>query len=567
MGALGSRRVAMDQFRVRLRAEHQSSRVRGAVMRRILVSIIGFVVIWLGLCSFGLAGGPTGDSDWATCLNAPSRSCILDEALIRALLVGPAASRELGEIAELQASAGNLELARRIAQSIPPDQRARFTALAAVVRAQVNRGEAREAEQTLIQAHRLADAMPDRLTHAEALLTIGQAEADTGLAAEASSTLAESVKQADEVEIRAAPACLLSSAPEDRLDGLFRVASEQLAKAGDIPGSIRVARSIIYKPQIRTDALRAIGEIAAHDGRQSEAAAILRDAVEAAQASQTASQRWPSCPSMTFGPASPDFYVDLLDQIAVTQGRIGVVEDAATTLDLALRVIPDIKDSSFWRAEVSRSLVLSAIAETQRKVGLKSQAEVAFQRAAQAASEIGEPRDHVMAITRLARAQYQDGRVSDVSGIFGEALALARALEKPEQRASELLNVAEAEVGLGLGSEAGPVLSEALAVARSIAVQSGRANLLNRIARAQESAGHLQEGLSTYSEALDAVEAMDKPGQRRSSLFMLLRGWPGQPLDTRLVADSAPRLLRINDAIGDKQHAAALIVIAKALPQ
>src|SRR3954453_11777342 len=153
----------MDEFRVRLRAERRSSRARGAIMRRILVSIIGCVVIWLGLCSFGVGSGLAGNSDWSSCLNAPSRACILDEALIRALLIGPAASRELGDIAELQAVAGNLELARRIAQSIPPDQRARFTALAAVVRAQVTRGEAREAEQTLIQAHRLADAMQDRL--------------------------------------------------------------------------------------------------------------------------------------------------------------------------------------------------------------------------------------------------------------------------------------------------------------------------------------------------------------------------------------------------------------------
>src|SRR4051794_17625682 len=203
--------------------------------------------------------------------------------------------------------------------------------------------------------------MQDRLTRAEALLTIGQAEADTGLAAAASSTLAESVKQADEVEIQAAPACLLLSAPEDRLDGLFRVASELWAKAGDIPGSIRVARSIIYKPHIRTDALRAIGEIAARDGRRSDGAAILQEAAEAARASQTPPQRWPSCPNMKFGPAGPDAH--LLGRIAEAQGRIGAAKDAAATIDLALDVVADIKDNSLWKAEVSRSLVLSAIGE------------------------------------------------------------------------------------------------------------------------------------------------------------------------------------------------------------
>jgi hypothetical protein len=297
-------------------------------MRRVLVSIAEFVILWLGPFSFGLADGLAGSSDWPTCLNAPSRACILDEALMRALLVGPAASRELGEVAELQAVAGNLELAQRIAQSMPPEQRARVIALGAIVRAQLGSGDAGGAEQTLMQAHRVADAMQDRLTRAEALLSIGQAEADAGMAAEVTRTLSDSVTQAEGVEIRAAPACLLMSAPEDRLDGLYRVAAEQLAKAGDIPGSIRVARLIFHKPHVRTEALQTIGEIAARDGRQSEAAAILRDAVEAARASQTPSQHWPSCPQMNFGPASPDFCVELLGKIAEAQGRIGAAEDA-----------------------------------------------------------------------------------------------------------------------------------------------------------------------------------------------------------------------------------------------
>ena len=531
-------------------------------MRRVLVSITWFVI----LCSSCLADG-VGDSDWASCLNAPNRACVLDEALWRALLVGPAAaSRELGEVAELQAAAGNLELARRIAQSIPPEQRARVIALAAIVRAQAGRGDAAGAEQTLIQAHRVADAMQDRLTRAEALLSIGQAEADAAMAAEATRALSDSVTQAEGVEIRAAPACMLMSAPEDRLDGVFRVAAEQLAKAGDIPGAIRAVRLIFYKPHLRTEALQRIGEIAAGDGRQSEAAAILRDAVEAARAAQTPSQHWPSCPQMTFGPDSPELYAELLGRIAEAQGRIGAAEDAIATLELALRAVPDIKDSSLWKAEVSRSFVLSTIAQTQWTIGLTSQAEVTFQRAAQAVSDIADPRRHVVALTRLARAQYDARRVAAVS-LFGEAFGSARALEDPGERASQLLNVAETEVGLGLGSEAGPVLSEALDATRSIPKQSGRVNLLSRIARAQENTGHLQEGLSTYAEALDAFEATDQVGQRKNSLFAVIRAWPGQPQDTRLLADSAPRLLRMIDATEARQHPAALIVIAKALPQ
>src|SRR6266568_4085726 len=78
---------------------------------------------------------PEAPIDWPTCLNAPNRACLLDEAQMRALLVGPAASREVGEIAELQATAGNLELAQRIAKSIPPEQRTRVIALGSIIRA------------------------------------------------------------------------------------------------------------------------------------------------------------------------------------------------------------------------------------------------------------------------------------------------------------------------------------------------------------------------------------------------------------------------------------------------
>jgi tetratricopeptide (TPR) repeat protein len=257
--------------------------------------------------------------------------------------------------------------------------------------------------------------------------------------------------------------------------------------------------------------------------------------------------------------------VDLLGETAQAQARIGAPEDANATLDLALQAISDIKDNAVGKAAVSRSLALSAVAATQRKVGLASQAEVTFQRAAQAASEIANPVDHAMALTRLARARYDDGHAPAGMGTFNEAVGLAAALEKPGERARGLLNVAEAEVRLGL--EASPVLDEALAATRAIPEQTARVSLLNRIARAQVDTGRLQDGLSTYSEALDALEATDNPMQRRSSMFMIIRAWPGQPQDTRLVAASAPRLLRIIDSTAEKQTAAALIMIAKAMPQ
>jgi hypothetical protein len=168
-------------------------------MRRTIEQGIAIVILALACCTNSVAQG--AEADWDKCLQAPTRACILDEALISALLVGPAASYQIGQVAEAQASAGNIETALRIAHSIPPGQKPRVTALRSIARAQASRGSVNEARQTFIEAHQLADALEDPLSRAELLQSIAQAEADAGMAAEPTGTCQASLEIAEALEM------------------------------------------------------------------------------------------------------------------------------------------------------------------------------------------------------------------------------------------------------------------------------------------------------------------------------------------------------------------------------
>src|SRR5712691_7060652 len=60
--------------------------MRRTVMRR-AISGAAFVILALVCCRMSMAQGPVGNTSWDACLKAPTRSCILDEALMLALAV------------------------------------------------------------------------------------------------------------------------------------------------------------------------------------------------------------------------------------------------------------------------------------------------------------------------------------------------------------------------------------------------------------------------------------------------------------------------------------------------
>jgi hypothetical protein len=137
--------------------------------------------------------------DWETCIVAPTRACVLDEALIAARSAEPfqGGAEQLGKIAEAQAASGNLQVALEIAHSIPfggegpilsGEERPRIAALVAIAGAQSRSGLASDARETLMQARRLAYALKDRLGRAEALQSIGEGESEVGMVTEAKAT-------------------------------------------------------------------------------------------------------------------------------------------------------------------------------------------------------------------------------------------------------------------------------------------------------------------------------------------------------------------------------------------
>ena len=144
-------------------------------MRR-AISSVTFVVLTLMWCPISMAQGPVTSTSWDTCRAAPSRACLLDEALTRTLSVAPSArlASQLGTIAEAWAAAGNIQTALRIAPLIPSDQASRVTALRSIAGAQARLGLTAEAREMFSQARQIADALEDQLSRAEALKSVAQ---------------------------------------------------------------------------------------------------------------------------------------------------------------------------------------------------------------------------------------------------------------------------------------------------------------------------------------------------------------------------------------------------------
>jgi tetratricopeptide (TPR) repeat protein len=537
-------------------------------MRR-AISSIAFVVATLVWCPISIAQEPTTSTSRDACQKAPTRACLLYEALTRALSVEPSApwTTLLGNVAETQAAAGDLQTALRVVQLIPSGQMSRVTALRSIASAQARLGSTTEAKETFIEARQFADDLADQLSRAEMLHSVAKAEAEAGMAAEANSAFEASLKLAAALEISADPSCTVSLAPETRLAVLLAALAEQQARAGSISGALQTARSIKYDLPTRARALRMIAGMQTQSGAQIEAGLILKEALEVVHDSQTPPEIWPSCSLVRHIGASAELYVEMLSDVAKAQAKAGFIEDAAATLVAALQVVPTIKDNSVQKADVATSLVLTKIAEALSEAGLGPQSAATFERAAQAASEVREARWHVMALARLGRAQYQVGRVAEATRTFDDALELARTIENYPERASGLLTVLDAEVQVGLAIDTDTILLHAIEATRSIADPSKRVFLLVRIALAQEKAGRLRGAVDTYREALEAVDATSDKRARINVLFLGVRGWLGQAPVTRLIAESAPQVVRIAQSIENElSRAEALVVIAKALP-
>jgi tetratricopeptide (TPR) repeat protein len=549
-------------------------------MRHIISSVV-FLVLGLVFCSMSLAQESPGNTTWDSCLKAPTRACILDEALVHALAIEPfqksldgtfLRTTQLGKIARAQAAAGNVQTAFGIAQLIPSDQASRVTALRSIAAAQARLGMASEAKETFTQARQFADALADQLSRAEVLHSLAEGEAEAGMAAEATNTFGESLKLAETVaaapEVLASSPCVNPAGAESRLDGLLKDLAEQQARAGSLSNALRAARSIKYELSAKAEALRAIAEIQAQSGLQDEASRILKEALETVHASPI--EYWPSCPKARHLARTKSSLVSGLCAVAKAQAKAGLNEDAAATLEEALQVIPAIEDDplanrddlsgmlGFLKADASKIRALSAVAVAQNEAGFQAQSGATLDRAMRAVADLSDARSRFWLLIALGRAQYQVGRVAEAAGAFDSALELARARDDKLM----LRNVLNAEGDAGLTANTEAILVQELPTARSIAE---RANLLNRIALAQERMGRREDAVATYREALAAADAIASTSTRTNVLFGMIVGFGPPP--ARLIAESAPQAARIAQSIEvELRRSDALVVIANALP-
>jgi tetratricopeptide (TPR) repeat protein len=474
-------------------------------------------------------------------------------------------ARQLGTIAEAQAAAGDVQKALQITESIPSDQAARVAALRAVASAQARLGLMSEGRETFRQSRLLADLLDDQVSRAEALKSIAQAQAEAGMTAEAAGTFEAALAVAKALEIPVGSPCVASPAPEIRLEFLFKTLAERQARAGDISDALQTARLIKYQPHLRAGLLRMIAEVEVERGQKIEAGIIMKEALEAAHATRTPPEQWPSCPGMRHL-AGPELYADALLDVAKAQARMALMEDAAATLQEALQSVRSIEDRPLWTADVSTAIVLTNIAEAQSEIGFGPQSEATFERAMQAASQVREARHHVMVLARIGRTRYKAGRVPEAMRSFDEALTLARALDNHAERANGLLTLLDAELEGGLPDTDG-IIPQAIEAMRSIPEQSKHFLLLVRIASAWERTGRIENAVATYREVLQAVDATGTPRERANSLFLVIRTLPGRPPVTRLLAESAPQAIQIAESIENGlSRAEALRVIASSLP-
>lgn len=110
-----------------------------------------------------LAEVPPASSDWDACVNTPTRSCVLREALAAATARASPSPDQLRRIAEAYSAAGDVDAAFRVIPSIRADGVARASVLRSIASAQAKSGRTDQARDTFAQAQLLAETIESLL--------------------------------------------------------------------------------------------------------------------------------------------------------------------------------------------------------------------------------------------------------------------------------------------------------------------------------------------------------------------------------------------------------------------
>jgi tetratricopeptide (TPR) repeat protein len=477
----------------------------------------------LGVVQAQDAGTPAGAS-WDTCLRAPVRACILDEALMLALPVDGNVRRAalLESVAEAWAKAGDVDQAMRVVKLIPDGHVLSVWILRAIAEAQAKAGRRKDAGETIEQALQRAYSLKDRLQQAQWLHSIARTQMESGATAEAAVTFDQALQSAQSIRIDARPGSL-AFFPARSLDGLLKDMTTEQADAGQIAEALPTARSINYDLKARAEALSAIAAVQSKAGLITEAAATLEEALQVVREVRAPPQQWSTYRATAMAQFSWERnYVEMLCDIAKAQARAGLLEKAAATFDEAFRAAPTIRDPAHT-TEGTTPVALAHIAESQHEVGLTSAAITTLDRAIEAARAL---KGNWVVLAKVGGAQAKVGLATAAAGTFDRAIELARAVGPQYDRAAALADIAKIQAEAGLMAEAAGAFDEAFELARMVADKWQPGHLLLAIAGAQRKAGLLERAEATFAEAVSsALSSQHRLKSRSSSILSRQDFW------------------------------------------
>jgi len=411
----------------------------------------------LTLCS-PCAAQPARDADWASCMAAPSRDCILREAfrLAQSIKDEPSRGWALAEIARAQANLGLREKALELSLSITVPWR-RAEALCYVAEAQARQGLAKEAAVTFGQAvHTAQSASSNKAESAEALAVIGEAQTKAGFAREAVATFKQALRLVQSIK----------DEPGDFERG--RVLVTQV-----LPG---ISNSIAASPEFKREALVLLKQaeqaappsgrfdrvdVVAAVARAEAAAGFTQEATDLARSNHDEYWRQTVLDNVNKGRNPTEWAANMLKVLRDWEERDQIkLTNALKTPGQFMK-----KKSELDRFARDRGSLLREVVVVYSKAGMVKQA---LQVAESPAMLRADDWSRAAAIEAVARADAK-------AGMIEEALRLARMISDDWKRASVLVDVVAAQAKAGR-------TNEALGLAQSIASEFRRVQALRLVA-------------------------------------------------------------------------------------
>jgi tetratricopeptide (TPR) repeat protein len=385
--------------------------------------------LWTGTCvaAYWLVGsisasaqGAATEPAWDKCSKAPTKTCVINEAL-RTLQAGDDATARW-MIGLAQAKAGqkqdalaNFQRALTIAQ-MPGLSHVSGSLASGVAFAQAEAGFAGDAAATFSLAKKYSMTSGRGAVELE---MIGKQEARAGYV-EAVTKTATSIN-----DVRAS-------------SSVMRAIVDAHLKSGRIPQATAIAQSIVHE-QIRADAITAVVKSLVTAGNLAEAqrlaSSIERDEFGAAAGAE----------------------------LARGQFKVGLKDEAMMNFNRALKSARSIQDN------VLRSQILGNIARAQASAGLNPAASATLAEALAMIKPVSEPNQR----TAMGVLIYAEAEI----GNFVEAVQLARSLDQPQMQATMLYMVVKAEAQSGK-------IREAIDLAQSIEIVQARSLALAEVALA-----------------------------------------------------------------------------------